>query len=345
MRPPITEHVARSARHTTFYLACGPARGTPIVFVHGWPELSLSWQHQLRCFGALGFRAIAPDMRGYGRSTVHASPADYAVEQAERDLLELLDATGHETAVWVGHDWGTPVVWSIAAHHRTRCLAAAGLCVPYLPDGFAASTVEPLLDRTLYPADAFPLGQWDYHAYYHEHFARACRVFEADPVATVKALFRKGNPEGRGRPSTLATIRRDGGWFGGASRAPDLPLDRDLLDEVDLHRYASALAANGFAAPASWYLNEAANIARARSAPDGGRLAMPVLFFHALYDYVCDTVGSRLAEPMRGACADLTELTVPSGHWMQLERPAEVNAGLARWLAQRLPEHFGAAPG
>ena len=70
---PITEHVLRTDRHTTFYLGCGAAGATPLIFVHGWPELSISWRHQLPVFAALGFRCIAPDMRGYGRSSVYAS--------------------------------------------------------------------------------------------------------------------------------------------------------------------------------------------------------------------------------------------------------------------------------
>jgi pimeloyl-ACP methyl ester carboxylesterase len=111
----VTEHTLVTPRHTTHYLACGPADGTPIVFVHGWPELAISWRHQLRAFAALGFRAIAPDMRGYGRSTIHPKPSDYAVEHAVADMIELLDHLGAARAVWVGHDRGTPVVWGIAA--------------------------------------------------------------------------------------------------------------------------------------------------------------------------------------------------------------------------------------
>jgi pimeloyl-ACP methyl ester carboxylesterase len=66
------EYVAKSKRHTSFYLACGAPQATPIIFLHGWPELSISWRHQLPVFGGLGFHAIAPDMRGYGRSSVYA---------------------------------------------------------------------------------------------------------------------------------------------------------------------------------------------------------------------------------------------------------------------------------
>jgi pimeloyl-ACP methyl ester carboxylesterase len=106
---PLIEGWVRTDRHTTFYLSCGAADAPLIVFLHGWPELSISWRHQLRYFADLGFRAVAPDMRGYGRSTVHPNHADYAVEAAVQDMLELLAALGREQAVWVGHDWGAPV--------------------------------------------------------------------------------------------------------------------------------------------------------------------------------------------------------------------------------------------
>ena len=69
MAENVHEFVAKSSRHTTFYLAAG-ARGVPIVFLHGWPELSRSWRRQLAVFGTLGFRAVAPDLRGYGRSSI-----------------------------------------------------------------------------------------------------------------------------------------------------------------------------------------------------------------------------------------------------------------------------------
>ncbi len=64
----VTEHYFRSARHGSFYLAAGPEDGPLIVFVHGWPELAISWRHQIETFAALGYRVVAPDMRGYGRS-------------------------------------------------------------------------------------------------------------------------------------------------------------------------------------------------------------------------------------------------------------------------------------
>lgn len=338
MQFPVTEHVARSGDHTTFYLACGPDDGPALIFVHGWPELAISWRHQLPVFAALGFRAIAPDMRGYGRSTVYSRHEDYALINAVGDMLALLQALGRERAVWVGHDWGGPVVWSLASHHPDRCAAVAGLCVPYQPEGFAPETTIPLVDRGIYPADQFPAGQWDYQLFYRESFDAARAAFEADVGATVRALLRAGSPQAVGKPARTATVRRDGGWFGGTGRAPDVPMDPTVLTAADCSAYAAALSRNGFFGPDSWYMNHARNLAYAVQARDGGTLHMPVLFLHGAYDTVCETMTSRLAEPMRAACRDLTEAVVKSGHWMAQEQPVAVNRALAKFLATRVPE-------
>jgi pimeloyl-ACP methyl ester carboxylesterase len=334
----VTEHVSRSPGHTTFYLACGAPKAPLIVFAHGWPELGHSWRHQLPCFAALGFRCIAPDMRGYGRSTIHPDHADYAVERSVEDMLQLIDALGYERAVWVGHDWGSPVVWSLASHHPERCHGIANLCVPYIAKGFSIENLLPLIDRTLYPEGEYPWGQWEYMRFYQDRFDAARSAFEANVENTVKALFRAGNPSARGKPSRTALVYRDGGWFGGTGQAPDLPRDASVLSPEDLCVYAAALQRTGFFGPDSWYKNHARNAAYAARSVKDGKLDLPVLFLHAAHDFTCDTVGSRLAEPMRRDCTDLTEMTVESGHWMAQERPVAVNAALATWLARRLPK-------
>ena len=334
---PITSHTHQSDRHNTHYLACGATDAPLVILVHGWPELSLSWRHQLPCLAALGFRAIAPDMRGYGLSQLHPRHEDYVVEASVGDMLELLAHLGGDRAVWVGHDWGSPVVWGIASHHAERCHGVANLCVPYMARGFCVETLMPLVDRRVYPEAEYPVGQWDYQLFYRENFDKARQAFEADVASTVKALFRKGSPAGRGKPSRTASVRRNGGWFGPLGKAPPLPLDADVLSEADLAVYAEALGRNGFFGPDSWYMNADRNQAYAARAPHGGRLEMPVLFLHGQYDYTCETIDSALAQPMRADCARLTEVIVPSGHWMAQEQPVAVNRALARWLAAELP--------
>lgn len=333
-----TEHTVKSARHTTGYLACGAQAAPLLIFVHGWPELSLSWRHQLPAFAALGFRCIAPDMRGYGRSSTYPRHEDFALALIVDDMLELLASLGRERAVWIGHDWGSPVVWSIAGHHPEKAVGVASLCVPYLAAGFTLDTLVPLVDRSVYPDAEYPAGQWDYQFFYQESFDKARQGFEANIRNVVKALFRKGDANAVGKPSRTAAVRQAGGWFGGGA-CPDVPRDADVITEQDLEAYTAALTRNGFFGPDSWYMNQKANGDYARTSRNGGKLSMPVLFLHGAYDTTCETMNSRLAEPMRRDCADLSEAVVNSGHWMAQEQPAAVNAALAQWLAARLPDY------
>ena len=337
MQTTITEHTVKTDRHTTFYLAAGPMVGPLLIFIHGWPELSTSWRHQLPALAALGFRCVAPDMRGYGRSSVPGRHEDYAQAEIVADMIDLLNALGREQAVWIGHDWGSPVVWNIASHHPERTRAVASLCIPYgvLDNGLDALIA--LVDRGVYPEDEFPAGQWEYMKFYEENFARATTGFEANPLNSAKAIFRRGDPDGRGKPSRTAYVRQHNGWFGPDNAAPDVPRDDAVISEADLSVYAAALQRNGFFGADSYYMNHAANSAYARTAVNGGKLAMPVLFIAARYDYTCETINSDLAKPQIGLCADLTTRVIDSGHWMAQEKPVELNAALSHWLATGVP--------
>ena len=154
---PITTHRTSSTRHSTFYRACGPADGPLVIMTHGWPELSISWRHQLVFLGNLGYRAIAPDMRGYGGSSLYDTKGAYAQTEIVQDMIELIDSLGREKAVWIGHDWGSPVAWNVALHHPDRVSAVASLCVPYGFSGHPAS-LEYSINRDLYPVDQYPVG-------------------------------------------------------------------------------------------------------------------------------------------------------------------------------------------
>src|SRR4029077_11212922 len=95
---------------------------------------------------------------------------------------------------------------------------------------------------------------------------------------TLKALFRKGSPKGKGQPSRTASVRKTGGWFGGAAAGRDAPLDTDAPTEHELDAYASALQRNGFFGPDSYYMNPDRNADYARRARNGGRIGLAGLF-------------------------------------------------------------------
>jgi soluble epoxide hydrolase / lipid-phosphate phosphatase len=324
--------------HSTSYLEAGPEDGPLLVFVHGWPGLASTWRHQLGHFAARGYRVVAPDMRGYGDSTVHDDPAAYRQELVVADMLALLDHLGRRRAVWIGHDWGSPTVWNIAAHFPERCVAVATLAVPFgrLERGWDG--LLPSVDRARYPAETSPYGQFDYMAFYESHADQAASVFEAVPGNTVKVVFRRGNPAAHTFPAPTSTITRDGGWFGGAPSAPDVPLSTTVLNERDFAELTNAFTRNGFGGPTSYYLNHEVNARYADAAPGGRELRLPVLFVGAAYDQVADLSAPAVLEAMHSNCPNLTEATVPAGHWLQMEAPPAVNEHIESWLTTQVAE-------
>ena len=99
----IKENLFKSDRHNSFYLSSGPEEGELIVMTHGWPELSLSWRHQLKFLGELGYHVVAPDMRGYGRSSSYERQQDYSQEEIVLDMCELFESLGRDSAVSVSY--------------------------------------------------------------------------------------------------------------------------------------------------------------------------------------------------------------------------------------------------
>lgn len=340
----ITEHYVQLAGMGLGYLQSGPDDGPAIIFVHGWPELSQSWRKVLPCFGALGFRAIAPDLRGYGRSTVFDRTEDYAQELIVGDLIGLIDKLGIAGAVFVGHDWGSGVVWNIASHHPDRCHGVASLAIPYRTIERGLDNIVALVNRDIYPEEEYPWGQWAYQRYYHENFERATAVLGADPYRTIKALFRRSDPIRAGKPAFTALLLKNGGWFGGADVAPDMERDGAVISEEELRVYADSFERNGFFGPDAFYMNDEANLAYANRSVNGGRLDMPVLFINARFDEACEAVESRFGDPMRAYCTDLTEASLPTGHWMAQETPELVNAIVAKWIVTKVPQVWPVAP-
>ena len=108
-------------------------QGPAVIFLHGFPELAFSWRHQLPALAGAGFRAIAPDQRGYGRTTVPPNVSDYRMSELIADVHGLLDALDLESATFVGHDWGALLLWDLARLHPDRVRGLVNVSVPYNP--------------------------------------------------------------------------------------------------------------------------------------------------------------------------------------------------------------------
>ncbi|MDE0803688.1 MAG: alpha/beta hydrolase, partial [Acidimicrobiales bacterium] len=114
-------------------LDAGPADGPVVVLAHGFPELAYSWRHQIAVLADAGYRVLAPDQRGYGRSSRPDDVTDYDIVHLTDDLAGLLDDVGAVDATFVGHDWGSMVVWQMALLHPDRVNGVVGMSVPFPP--------------------------------------------------------------------------------------------------------------------------------------------------------------------------------------------------------------------
>jgi pimeloyl-ACP methyl ester carboxylesterase len=134
-----TERLEVAANGMTFSaVTAGPADGRGVVFLHGFPQTSYSWRHQLDGLAARGYRVLAFDQRGYSRGARPPLVADYAIDALVSDVLAVADSQGMVTFDLVGHDWGAMVAWVVAGHLPERLRSLTAVSVPH-PTAFAAA--------------------------------------------------------------------------------------------------------------------------------------------------------------------------------------------------------------
>ncbi|KAI0517795.1 putative epoxide hydrolase [Xylaria bambusicola] len=322
------------------YLAAGPTTGPLILFIHGWPGTGITWKYQLEAFAGIGFRAIAPDMPGYGKSTARRIVDDYCQEAIVEGMVALLGDTGRDAAVWVGHDWGAGVTSSVATQHPEIVKALVNFCVPFHTIELGWDGFFPLINREIYPADKYEFGQWDYMKHYEENFEQAVQWFEQDTAGFCKILVQRSSEPKSRFSSVSATARKDGGWMGLPKPPPVEAAGPPILPPDVYESFVADMQKTGFWPGSGYYMHHKRNAEYNGKAASGGKLTQPVLFVHATRDLVCDTKTSRLAEPMRQVCSNLTEVTMATGHFPHFEQPGEVNAAIFRFILEELPSEW-----
>ena len=117
-------------------LAAGPAAGTPVLMLHGFPQTSAGYRPQLKALGEAGYRVVAPNQRGYSSGARPDGVAEYTLDNLGADVAAMADALGFGKFHLVGHDWGAAVAWYVGVHYRERILTLNPISVPH-PDAFA----------------------------------------------------------------------------------------------------------------------------------------------------------------------------------------------------------------
>ena len=296
--------------------------GPPVVLCHGFPGLGYSYRHQMRALAASGYRAIAPDMPGYGGTDVPRDIDDYTNERVADALIGLLDTLGHERAVFVGHDFGAPVAWTVALRHRARVSGLVLLAVPYAPDRF------PLRPSELYASMA---RKHFLHIHYFQEPGVADRELDADPRGFLQRLFYALS--GAYRYLDIWQHPSEGnGYLDVLPEAPPLPWSWLTEDEFD--HYVEVFTRTGFTGGLNWYRAYDANWERSRNLA-GADIEVPTLFVAGAHDPVLTMSGAQALDRMRDTVPDLRglHLVEGAGHFVQQERPEEVNELLLTFVA------------
>ncbi|MGH9139062.1 MAG: alpha/beta fold hydrolase [Acidimicrobiales bacterium] len=292
--------------------------GPLVVLCHGFPELSYSWRHQLPALAAAGYHAVAPDQRGYGGTTAPEAVNDYDIVHLTDDMLGLLDALGEESAVFVGHDWGAPVVWTLALRAPERVRGVGALSVPYGPPRGQLPTTQ-LLEQVFGEV-------WFYMLYFQEP-GIADADLGRDPATTMRRLF--GSLAGDATPDQVASLlaKDDRGFVERLPEPGGLP---GWVTQDEFDHFVATFTRTGFTGGLNWYRNLDRNWELTADL-DGERVEVPALFIGGAADPATAMISPGR---MDGWVTDLRVSTMLDGvgHWIQQERPDEINAALVEFL-------------
>jgi epoxide hydrolase A/B len=324
--------------------------GLIVLLCHGFPESWYSWRHQLDALASAGFRAVAMDMRGYGRSSKPTEVAAYPITELVADCVGVVRALGESTAVIVGHDFGAPVAWTAAWTRPDVFRAVVGLSVPFGGRGLAALPGSPFGE--VRPSVAHRELAGPDMLFYQEYFSQpgdlAAREVEEDLRGWLTAgLYslsadRPLPPELVGIDLTslpedmLREVVRAVMCVPRGSRFADLLQQPEKLPswlgEDDVDYYVSELEHGGIVGPLNYYPNAELNW-EVLGEYQGKPVTVPAMFIGGDRDVA--TIWSQQA--IARAEEWLTDLrgsiiVANCGHWIMQEQPEAVNKELMAFL-------------
>jgi pimeloyl-ACP methyl ester carboxylesterase len=307
-----------------------------VIFCHGFPELAFSWRHQLRAFEAAGRWAIAPDQRGYGKTSRPEKVEDYDIEHLTGDLVGLMDHLGVEKAILCGHDWGGIVVWQVPLIHPDRVAGVIGLNTPFI----ARAPIDPIeimrsrMGDEMYIVHFQKPGEAD--AALAKDVRKAMGFFMrrpveggANPIAQEGAIGMGGTGERKaGDPSIFPLVKLLEAYEPGSD-----PREA-LLTPQEMDAFVETFEETGFTGGINWYRNFTRNWRLAEGRDE--KVKVPSLMIMAEKDAV---LPPSAADGMGAYVSDLEKALIKgSGHWTQQEKPEEVNRVILDWLGRRFPK-------
>jgi pimeloyl-ACP methyl ester carboxylesterase len=319
--------------------------GPLVILVHGFPELWYSWRFQMPVIAAAGYRVVAIDQRGYGRSSKFWQTDAYRIHALVADLVGLVRTLGEKHAILIGHDWGAPVVWSAAWLHPEIFRGVLGMSVPFSGRGLIALPGNPfgeLSPHEIHRAVAGP-GQ-DFYQVYFSGLGAVIEEIECDLRGWVRDLMwtvsgdaaaASGfSPAGMDpieliRASALCLPRGGERMRDRFVSPPRMP---QWLTDTDLDVFVDALEHGGFSGPLSYYHN-LQNDWQDLAPMVGRPLEVPAMFLGAEYD-VATWWGAEAIERAPQVMPNWmgSHVLQGAGHWLQQERPVETNAVVSKFL-------------
>jgi len=298
--------------------------GHPVIFCHGFPHGWFVWHRQLAALAAAGYHAIAPDLRGYGRTEAPEGVEAHTNREVIGDLLGLLDEIGAQRAVFVGLDFGAQLVWELALRAPERVDAVFVLNNPYAP-------------RPPQAPSAFWTKAADRH-FLHLSYFQTPGVADAELAARPREFLARVFYSLSGDYHYLDTWKNPPGlgYMDVLPQAPELPWS--WLSEAEFDTFAREFERTGFTGGLNWYRALDRNWELSADLP--ATVEVPAYFLYGENDP--DMEGFSGRDPLATLRANVSDLravekVADAGHLVQLERTDAVNGFLTTHLAELSP--------
>lgn len=280
-------------------------KGNPIVLCHGWPEHAFTWRHQMPVLAEAGYHVIVPNQRGYGNSVAPQEVEEYDIACLTGDLAGLLDHFGYDDAVFVGHDWGANVVWSMAMLHPKRVSKLVALALPYQERG-EMPWVQFL---------SMLFGDDHYMVDFNKRPGVADAVLNDNADQFLRNLYRKNVPPVAPAPGNyMINLANE-----------ETALGEPIMSDDELNIFVRAFEQTGFEGSINWYRNLDRNWQLLANVE-------PIITQEALMIYGEQDMIPK-SPTLSNFVPNVTETSLDCGHWVQQEMPSETSKLILDWLA------------